>query len=63
MSITLNLLLGATPPHLLRPACITREHMLNLYEALLTWVLTGTPPPLRDPGYLLVNIGNTLPED
>ena len=63
MSTTLNLLLGATPPHLLRPSCITRVHMLNLHKALLTWLLTGTPPPLREPGYLLDTIGNSLPED
>ena len=63
MSTTLNLLLGDKPPHLLRPACITREHMLNLHDALLKWLLTGTPPPLREPGYLLDNIGITLPED
>ena len=45
MSTTLQLLLIDKHPHEMPPSCITRGHMLALHEALLMWLLTGTPLP------------------
>ena len=43
MSTTLHLLLGDKHPHDMPSQCITREHVLALYRAMLRWLLTETP--------------------
>jgi hypothetical protein len=45
MSTTLHLLLGDKHSHEMPPTSITRGHMLTLHNALLNWLLIGTPHP------------------
>ena len=43
---TLHLTLGNTRPDRIPANNITRQQMLNLHQALLQWLIIGTPPDL-----------------
>jgi hypothetical protein len=52
MLTTLHLLLGQRRPHELLDNYLSQDHTLLLHKALLTWLITGTPPPLWELGCL-----------
>ena len=52
MLTTLHLLLGQRRPHELPDNYLSQDHTLLLHKALLTWLITGTPPPLWELGCL-----------
>jgi hypothetical protein len=56
MLITLHLLLGHRRPHELPAYYLSQDRTLLLHKALLTWLITGTPPAIWELGCLTEDI-------
>ena len=61
MLTTMHLLLGQRRPHELPASYLSQDRMLLLHKALLTWLITDTPPALWELGCLNEDITPTLP--